>query len=88
MTLNEIFMKHEVEAVRLEIERTITRFIMDHNSIEYDNCLRDYGMLPREYRKELEKDFVDNFEVCVDTIMDLNSYLNKYEIRIERRKKK
>lgn len=86
MTLNEMIIRSEVNAIRLKIEYTVAQFIMDHNNIEYDS-LRDYGMLPIEYRVKLENDFNKNFEVCVDTTMDLNGYVDKYEINIRRKKK-
>ena len=41
-----------------------------------------------KYQKELINDFNKKFEVHLDNIMDMNSRLEKFEIRIERKKGK
>lgn len=86
-TINVSF-EQQAKRIIHETENLIARFILDQNNIEYDNPVRDFMSLPKEYQEELANDFNEKFEVHIDDIMDMNSRLAKFEIRIERKKEK
>ena len=88
MKARNVRLEEQAERIRNEADKMIARFILDYNNIEYDNCLRKFMSLPKEYQKELINDFNEKFEVHLDNIMDMNSRLAKFEIRIERKEEK
>lgn len=87
MKARNVRLEEQAERVRYEADQMIARFILDYNNIEYEDCLKDFMSLPKEYQKELINDFNEKFEVHVDNIMDMNGRLEKFEIRIERKEK-
>lgn len=86
-TINVSF-EQQAKRIIHETKNLIARFILDHNNIEYDNPVRDFMSLPKEYQEELANDFNEKFEVHIDHIMDMNSRLEKFEIRIKRKDEK
>ena len=85
-TINVSF-EQQAKMVIHETQKLLARFILDHNNIEYDNPVRDFMRLPKEYQEELANDFNEKFEVHVDDILDMNFRLRSFEIRIERKEK-
>lgn len=85
MNVRNIILEMQAERIRYEAGKLIAKFILEYNNIEYEDCLKDFMSLPKEYQKKLINDFNEKFEVHVDHIIDMNSRLEKFEIRIDRK---
>lgn len=85
MKARNIILEMRAERIRYEADKLIAKFILEYNNIEYEDCLKDFMSLPKEYQKKLINDFNEKFEVHLDNITDMNSRLEKFEIRIERK---